>query len=171
MVSEGDNLALHVLRAIEIDPGQVQRHLARQADVETGSSDEATSLRFSTAAAGALELAVTEAMSLGHNYIGCEHLLLGLVGEPAGTAGQVLRALGAEARLTRRAVTAALAGYVHLRAQTSATPVADPMRAADPTPAADSMRALAAALQQHLQPLIERIERLEQHLNADGGHR
>jgi len=55
---------------------------------------------------------------MGHNYIGCEHLLLGLIAEPDGTAGQVLRALGAEHRLTRRAVTAALAGYVHLRAQT-----------------------------------------------------
>jgi ATP-dependent Clp protease ATP-binding subunit ClpA len=159
MVSEGDNLALHVLRAIEIDPAQVQRDLTRQAGTETGGSDQATSAHFSTAAASALELAVTEATSLGHNYIGCEHLLLGLVGEPDGTAGQVLRALGAEARLTRRAVTAALAGYVHLRAQTSAAPAADPMQA------------LTSALQQHLRPLIERIERLEQHLNSAGGHR
>jgi ATP-dependent Clp protease ATP-binding subunit ClpC len=157
MVSEGENLALHVLRAIEIDPAQVQRDLTRQAGTETGGFDEAASQHFSTAAAGALELAVTEATSLGHNYIGCEHLLLGLVGEPAGSAGQVLRALGAEARLTRRAVTAALAGYVHLRAQTSAAPATDPMQA------------LTSALQQHLQPLVERIERLEQHLSTAGG--
>jgi hypothetical protein len=55
-------------------------------------------------------------ISLGHDYVGCEHLLIGLVAEPDGTAGQVLRTLGAEPRLTRHAVAAAPAGYVHLRA-------------------------------------------------------
>ncbi|MFI7420833.1 Clp protease N-terminal domain-containing protein [Nonomuraea sp. NPDC049684] len=97
-------------------------------------------------------MTVTEATAMGHNYVGCEHLLLGLVTEPDGTAGQVLRALGAEPRLVRRAVTAALAGYVHLRAQTSA--------------AGDPAQALAAAVRQQVQPLIERIERLEQNLGA-----
>jgi ATP-dependent Clp protease ATP-binding subunit ClpC len=157
LISEGDNLALHVLRAMEIEPAQVHRDLSRQAGAEARGPSEGQSQHFSTAAAGALELAVTEATSLGHNYIGCEHLLLGLVGEPDGAAGQVLRTSGAEARLTRRAVTAALAGYVHLRAQTAASP------------AAHTMQALTAALQQQLQPLMARIERLEQHHGpADG---
>jgi len=157
IIDEGDNLALHVLRAIDIDPPQVRRDLARSANAEAGGPTDAASQHFSTAVAGALELAVTEATSLGHNYIGCEHLLLGLVGEPDGTAGQVLRALGAEPRLARRAVSAALAGYVHLRAQTAAASTADPMKA------------LAVALQQHLQPLIARIERLEERLDSAGG--
>jgi ATP-dependent Clp protease ATP-binding subunit ClpA len=159
MVREGTNLALHVLRAIEIDPAQVLRDLERQAGPEAGGSAEAASQHFSTAAAGALELAVTEATALGHNYVGCEHLLLGLVGEPDGVAGQVLRASGAEPRLTRRAVTAALAGYVHLRAQTAAPPAADPAHA------------VAAVVQQHLQPLIARIERLEQRLDPGDAQR
>lgn len=148
MLAEGQNLALHVLRAVDIDPAQVQRDLDRQMAGEEGGAGDGTSVHFSDPAAGALELTVTEAAALGHNYVGCEHLLLGLVGEPDGTAGQVLRALGAEPRLVRRAVTAALAGYVHLRAQTSA--------------AGDPAQALAAAVQQQLRPLIERIERLEQ---------
>lgn len=149
MVAEGGNLALHVLRALDIDPPQIQRDLERQTGAEEGGAEYDSSVHFSTAAAGALELAVTEATALGHNYVGCEHLLLGLVTEPDGTAGQVLRAHGAEPRLTRRAVTAALAGYVHLRAQTSA---------------ADPAQALTAAVQQQLQPLIARIERLEERL-------
>lgn len=152
MLAEGQNLALHVLRAVEIDPAQVQRDLDRQAVGEEGGAGEGSSVHFSGPAAGALELTVTEATALGHNYVGCEHLLLGLITEPDGTAGQVLRALGAEPRLVRRAVTAALAGYVHLRAQTPA--------------AGDPAQALAAAMQQQLQPLIERIERLEQHLGS-----
>src|SRR6185369_3066570 len=120
LLAEGGNLALHVLRAVEIEPGAAGRELARPGPDEPATGD--TGLRFSSPAANALELAVTEATGLGHNYVGCEHLLLGLVAEPDGTAGQVLRSLGAELRLTRRAVVAALAGYVHLRAQAAQSP-------------------------------------------------
>ncbi|GHE26454.1 hypothetical protein GCM10017673_30310 [Streptosporangium violaceochromogenes] len=147
MLAEGQNLALHVLRAVEIDPAHIQRDLDRRTAGEEGGAGEGSSAHFSDPAAGVLELTVTEATALGHNYVGCEHLLLGLISEPEGVAGQVLRTLGAEPRLVRRAVTAALAGYVHLRAQTSTTE--------------DPAQALAAAVRQQLQPLIERIERLE----------
>jgi hypothetical protein len=95
---------------------------------------------------------VTEAIAFGHNYVGCEHLLLGLVTEPDGTAGEVLRELGAEPPLTRRAVSAALAGYVHLRAQTSA---------------ADPAAGMVAAVSRQLQPLIACIEWLEQRLGPE----
>ncbi|WP_426510805.1 Clp protease N-terminal domain-containing protein [Dactylosporangium sp. McL0621] len=141
ILAEGGNLALHVLRAIDVEPPRVTAALAAQSTVEapTSAAPTAGALRFSTPAAAALELAVTEATALGHNYVGCEHLLLGLISEPDGAAGQVLRSLGAELRLTRRAVTAALAGYVHLQAQ-------------------------APSLDSALAPLLERIERLEARL-------
>jgi ATP-dependent Clp protease ATP-binding subunit ClpA len=138
VLTEGGNLAVRVLRAIDIEPTQVRAALATQSLAEAPVADDAAR-RLSGPAAAALELAVTEATALGHNYVGCEHLLLGLIAEPDGAAGQVLRSLGAELRLTRRAVSAALAGYVHLQAR------------ADP----------AAALQAALAPLVERIERLE----------
>ncbi|MGW5162657.1 Clp protease N-terminal domain-containing protein, partial [Nonomuraea wenchangensis] len=79
------------------------------------------------------------------------------VAEPDGTAGQVLRALGAEPRLTRRAVSAALAGYVHLRASTQ--------QAAAPAPgqAEQLAAALKAQLKAELRPIVERLERLETH--------
>jgi ATP-dependent Clp protease ATP-binding subunit ClpC len=109
-----------------------------------------------------VELTVTEAIALGHNYVGCEHLLLGLISEPDGTAGQVLRSLGAELRSTRRAVVAALAGYVHLRAQAAGGSPAVP---------ADATKAVAAAVRQELQPVIGRIERLEQHVGLTGSSR
>ncbi|WP_433614306.1 Clp protease N-terminal domain-containing protein [Dactylosporangium sp. CA-139114] len=135
IVAEGGNLALHVLRAIDIEPSAVPAAISATPE----PAESADGRRFSAPAAAALELAVTEATALGHNYVGCEHLLLGLVAEPDGAAGQALRALGAELRLTRRAVTAALAGYVHLQAQS-------------PT------------LESALAPLLERIERLEHRL-------
>jgi ATP-dependent Clp protease ATP-binding subunit ClpA len=154
MIDERHNLGLQVLRAIEVDPAAVQRDLARRSDREPGVT-AATAPHFSGPAAGALELAVTEATSMGHNYVGCEHLLLGLVGEPDGVAGQVLRSAGADARLTRRAVTAALVGYAHLRDQSTA-------------PTAGQLQALATAVGQQLQPLVARIERLEQRLDVAG---
>jgi ATP-dependent Clp protease ATP-binding subunit ClpC len=157
LLAEGGNLALHVLRALEIEPDQVTRELANQSLTEAGNAaTDGESQHFSGPAANALELAVTEATAFGHNYVGCEHLLLGLIAEPDSVAGQILRGLGAELRLTRRAVTAALAGYVHLRAQTASS---------TPTPA-ETATALAAAVRQELQPLLHRIERLEEQVGA-----
>lgn len=199
VLAEGGNLALHVLRALEIEPDAVSRDLASRSLAEPGYGESSQPERFSPSAANALELAVTEATALGHNYVGTEHLLLGLIAEPDGVAGQTLRAFGAELRLTRRAVAAALAGYVHLRAQTAAQGTAVPtetpgVTAADaaagtaaagvgvgvaatgtvtgsgaqagvgailPAPAA---AVLATAIRQELQPLISRIERLEEHI-------
>ncbi|MEO3812965.1 Clp protease N-terminal domain-containing protein [Sphaerisporangium sp. B11E5] len=168
LIAEGGNLALHVLRAIDIDPGRLAEALAedsalsedadrpestgRAATASPGGGEPAR--HFSAPAAAALELAVSEATGLGHNYVGCEHLLLGLVADPDGAAGQTLRSLGADPRLTRRAVSAALAGYVHLRTQTAATAV----------PPAE---ALTAAVRAELQPLVARIERLESRLGGE----
>jgi ATP-dependent Clp protease ATP-binding subunit ClpA len=156
LLAEGGNLALQVLRALELEPAQVGRELQRLPAGEAGPSAGPGARRFSGPAANALERSVGEAIALGHNFVGCEHLLLGLVAEPDGTAGRLLRRLGAEPRPTRRAVTAALAGYAHLRSQT----------AADET---GGTRAVAAAVRQELQPVIGRVERLERHLGLPAG--
>ncbi|MEV0755662.1 Clp protease N-terminal domain-containing protein [Streptosporangium sp. NPDC050280] len=165
MLAEGGNLALQVLGALEIGPEEVRRRLDRlgldaPAPVAETTSSE-SDLTFGAPAAAALEMTVTEATSLGHNYVGCEHLLLGLVAEPDGAAGRILRELGAEHRLTRHAVSAALAGYVHLRAQTrtATTPPVTP-----PVLPADAASALSAAVREELRPVLLRLERLEERL-------
>jgi ATP-dependent Clp protease ATP-binding subunit ClpC len=141
------NLALRVLRALEIDPERIGRELARNlaTEVPVGADD---ALRLSGAAANALELAATEATALGHNYLGCEHLLLGMIAEPEGVAGQVLRSCGADLRTVRPAVAAALAGLAHNR-----SPV--------PSPQSDITALVAQAVGAQLQPLVARLERLE----------
>lgn len=111
LVDEGGNLALDVLRAIDIDPRTLRFPVA-----------QGNGTGFAQDAVNALELAVVEAMALGHNYVGCEHLLLGIVAEPDGKGGEVLRELGADLKGTRRAVQTALAGIVHLKKQQQATP-------------------------------------------------
>jgi ATP-dependent Clp protease ATP-binding subunit ClpA len=153
LLAEGGNLALRVLHAMEIEPDQVRGDLARAPLAEPGPVTSGR--QFSGPAAGAVGLAVAEATALGHNYVGCEHLLLGLCAEPDGEAGRVLRALGAEPRATRRSVAAALAGYVHLRAQ------AAPEQAAPDQATTDPVRA-------ELRALARRIERLEQQAGGAG---
>jgi ATP-dependent Clp protease ATP-binding subunit ClpA len=104
-------------------------------------------LRFSRPMAVALELSVGEAIGLGHNYVGCEHLLIGLVGEPDGATGVVLRSRGLEVKAVRRSVAAAVAGYAHLRSTLRGAP-------AQPS-------ALISVVRAEIAPLIARIERLE----------
>ena len=148
MIDEGNNMALHVLRAVDVDPAQIAEDLRHRSMVEPGEA--ATDRTFSTAAGAALELTVAEATALGHNYIGCEHLVLGLIADPDGVAGHVLRARGAELRVTRRAVVSALAMYVHARGLAPSVSAA---------PA--SKDAVAEVLRAELKPLLERLDRLE----------
>lgn len=152
LVSEGTNLALSVLRAVGVDPQRLVRSLGRT-DEPTLPEAAADVLAFSAPAAAALRLAVTEAISLGHNYVGGEHLLLGLAADPDGVAGAALREAGAEQRSLRRAVTAAMAGYTYLRSQ----------QAASPAPALDAV--VADAVQRQLTPLVERLSAVEERLD------
>jgi ATP-dependent Clp protease ATP-binding subunit ClpA len=157
MLAEGTNLAPRVLRAMEIDPAHAARALAKTAPAAQ-IAENLSATQFSGPAANALELSVTEALALGHNYVGCEHLLLGLLGEPDGTAGHVLRDLGVDLRTARRTVVAALTGYTHLRAQTR------------PPAPADAAAMITTAVRQELRPILDRVERLEQRagLAAEG---
>jgi ATP-dependent Clp protease ATP-binding subunit ClpA len=66
---------------------------------------------FKPRAKKALELALREALQLGHNYIGTEHILLGLIREGDDVAAQVLQNLGADLNRVRQQVVALLAGY------------------------------------------------------------
>jgi ATP-dependent Clp protease ATP-binding subunit ClpC len=168
ILAEGGNMALHILPAMEIEPGQLQHELDRltaAGPAAAGGPDAAAGPPlagtggpgpgFSEPAVAALQLTITEAAALGHNYVGCEHLLLGLIAEPDGSAGRILRGQGAEIRLTRRSVAAALVGYAHLSAQHPAGRApADQVTASG----------LAAAIREELQPLAQRVARLEQRL-------
>ena len=142
MITEGENLALRVLQAMELDPAALSW-------AETDEPGGGPGLRYSTPAANALEMTVAEAAAMGHNYVGCEHLVIGLAAEPDGVASRVLREAGADARSVRRTVSAAVGGYAHLRAKQAPT----------------GAEQLTAVVRQELRPLIQRIEALETRLN------
>src|SRR5947209_7372182 len=142
ILQEKGNLAVKVLAALEIAPDDLERELRGSMDA---GDDAPTALPITDNLRAALTLAIQESAGLGHNYVGCEHLLLGLVAEPNGLAGSVLRRLGMELRITRRAVTTALTGFLHAR---QSTPAAAPMPAVDKT----------------LRQILERLDAIEARL-------
>lgn len=110
IVDEGTNLAVRVLRSLDIEIEDLRAELVASMGPTTTPIDE--HLPFTSLAKRSLELAAKESLGLGHNYIGCEHLLLGLLATEEGMASQVLRRMGSELRTTRLAVVSALSGLV-----------------------------------------------------------
>lgn len=129
LVDQGTNLAIRVLAALEIETEDLVAELTASMPEATRAPSE--QVPFTPRAKRALEETAKEAMLLGHNYIGCEHILLGLTAVEDGIASQVLRRMGADTRTTRRAVTTALAGFVHATTQpkpaSASASHADPM--------------------------------------------
>jgi ATP-dependent Clp protease ATP-binding subunit ClpC len=119
LIDEGGNLALEVLASLDIERVDVRAELVASMGAPT-PEPLAAHLPFTRLAKRALELATKEALTLGHNYIGCEHLLLSLLATEDGLASQVLRRMGLELRTTRRAVVTALTGFVHAQQRESA---------------------------------------------------
>jgi len=93
LVQEGSGVAANVLRKLHIDLEKVRMELEKV--VEGGATLVSMGqLPFTPRAKKVLEMALEEASKLGHNYIGTEHLLLGLVKESEGIAARVLQNLG-----------------------------------------------------------------------------
>jgi ATP-dependent Clp protease ATP-binding subunit ClpA len=115
ILDEGTNVGVKVLDSLEVEPTDLRAELV----ASLGPPGKLPSEKppFTPLAKAVLEHAASESLSLGHNYIGCEHLLLGLVAVEDGLASQVLRRMGVELRTTRRAVTATLSEYVRAREQ------------------------------------------------------
>jgi hypothetical protein len=107
LIAEGDGVAAKALQALGISLEGV-RAKVEEGSEETGASG---SPPFTPRAKKTLELALREALQLGHSYIGTEHLLLGLVREGEGVAVQILESLGADLVQVRATVIRFMAGY------------------------------------------------------------
>src|SRR3954447_6010511 len=77
VLDQGDNLAVKVLRSMEVEPDDVRAELVASMGPATAAPPGL--VPFTPRAKRALQLTSTESLSMGHNYIGCEHLLLGLL--------------------------------------------------------------------------------------------
>ena len=108
MLREEEGLAARVLASLDVTVEEVRAQVLRM----VGQGDEVTAgqIPFTPRAKKILELALRECLSLGHNYIGTEHLLLGLVREGEGVAMKILLDFGVDAEKVRNEVIALLGG-------------------------------------------------------------
>jgi ATP-dependent Clp protease ATP-binding subunit ClpA len=100
LVREREGLAARALAALGLDEDEVRADVVRI--VGTGEKPQLGQIPFTPRAKKVLELAKREARSLGHNYIGTEHVLLGLVAENEGVGMRILADRGAHADTVRR---------------------------------------------------------------------
>lgn len=107
LVHEGEGVAAKALWSLDIGLDAVRNKIeAIIGQGEGGSTD----FSYTPRAKRVMELAFAEAQELGHNYIGTEHILLGLIRENEGIAAKVLIALGAELDMVRELVVEMLGG-------------------------------------------------------------
>jgi ATP-dependent Clp protease ATP-binding subunit ClpC len=109
LIHEGEGVAAKALEqlgvSLEAVREKVEETIGLSGTAPTGSPP------FTPRAKKVLELSLREALQLGHNYIGTEHMLLGLVREGEGVAAQVLVSLGADLARVRQQVIQLLSGY------------------------------------------------------------
>ena len=102
LIREGEGVAVRALESLGISVAAVGARV--QEIIGQGQSAPTGHIPFTPRAKKVLELSLREALLLGHDYIGTEHLLLGLIGEGEGVAAQVLMQLGADLSRVRQRV-------------------------------------------------------------------
>ena len=109
LIHEGEGVAAKALESLGVSLEAVRA----QVEEIIGQGQQAPSghIPFTPRAKKVLELSLREALQLGHNYIGTEHILLGLIREGEGVAAQVLVKLGADLSRVRQQVIQLLSGY------------------------------------------------------------
>ena len=109
LIHEGEGVAAKALESLNISLEAVRAQV--EEIIGQGGSSPSGHIPFTPRAKKVLELSLREALQLGHNYIGTEHILLGLLREGEGVATQVLVKLGADLGKVRQQVIQLLSGY------------------------------------------------------------
>jgi ATP-dependent Clp protease ATP-binding subunit ClpC len=108
LLREGEGVAAKALASLGLDIESVRTHV--ESILGTGQ-ESASEIGYTPRAKKVIELAMEEALRLGHNYVGTEHILLGLIREGEGIAAQVLTGMGVDINLMRQRVIEMLGGY------------------------------------------------------------
>jgi ATP-dependent Clp protease ATP-binding subunit ClpA len=150
LIHEGEGVAAKALESLGISLDAVRQ----QVEEIIGQGQQAPSghIPFTPRAKKVLELTRREAEQLGHNYIGTEHILLGLIREGDGVAAQVLVRLGADLNRVRQTVIQLLHGH----------PAKEPVST---RPAAQELR-LLPAVQARLEAVEQRLTAIEQRVGT-----
>jgi ATP-dependent Clp protease ATP-binding subunit ClpC len=185
LLREDDGLAARALAAMGIGLDAVRREV-RQI-IGPGEGEQAGHIPFTPRAKKVLELSLREALQLGHNYIGTEHILLGLVREGEGVAAQVLVKMGADLNRVRHEVIVLLHGQREQEAGAAETPGESPAPEERPHPATaghlsqpvrvagsriqlESVNVRISEMISRLDMVVERLVSMEERLASIEGH-
>jgi len=163
LIHEGEGVASKALESLGISLESVREQV--QEIIGQGQQAPTGHIPFTPRAKKVLELSLREALQLGHNYIGTEHILLGLIREGEGVAAQVLVKLGADLSRVRQQVIQLISGYQGGKEGAGAG--VGPSGAAEGTPAGSLVldqfgRSLTqAAREGKLDPVIGREKEIE----------
>ncbi|MEM8903954.1 MAG: ATP-dependent Clp protease ATP-binding subunit [Actinomycetota bacterium] len=119
LIHEGEGVAAKALESLGISLEAVRSQV--EEIIGQGGASPSGHIPFTPRAKKVLELSLREALQLGHNYIGTEHILLGLIRAGEGVAAQVLVKLGADLSRVRQQVIQLLSGYSGPSGQTSSS--------------------------------------------------
>ncbi len=109
LLHEGEGVAAQALEKLGVPLDDARARVEKI--IGRGQSPPVSHIPFTPRAKRVLELSLRESQNLGHNYIGTEHILLGLVREGEGVAAKVLQIMGVELNGVRQAVVGLLSGY------------------------------------------------------------
>jgi ATP-dependent Clp protease ATP-binding subunit ClpC len=158
LIHEGEGIAAKALESLDITLDSVRTQV--QETIGQGQSAPSGHIPFTPRAKKVLELSLREALQLGHNYIGTEHILLGLIREGEGVAAQVLAKLGADLPKVRQTVIQLVSGYQGREPVTAGGPT-------EATPAGSAVldqfgrNLTQAAREGKLDPVIGRSQEIE----------
>ena len=157
LIHEGEGVAAKALESLGISLEAVRQ----QVEEIIGQGQQAPSghIPFTPRAKKVLELSLREALQLGHDYIGTEHILLGLIREGEGVAAQVLVRLGADLNRVRQQVIQLLHGWHSEEPETTHPELR-------PRPAGGRERRLLAALQARVTAIESRLPVIEQRVGT-----
>ena len=124
LIREGDGLAVAILKKLNVNVSALKAEIEKIVAVGTEFSP-AGEIPFTPQAKKVLEYAISEARSLGHNYIGTEHLLLGLIREGEGIASLVLRDFGVSVAAAKAQAQELLGEQASKQTSTTRTPALD----------------------------------------------
>ncbi|GAB3621707.1 ATP-dependent Clp protease ATP-binding subunit [Glutamicibacter sp. PS] len=164
LIHEGDGVAAQAMESLNISLGAVREQV--QEIIGKGQQAPSGHIPFTPRAKKVLELSLREALQLGHNYIGTEHILLGLIREGEGVAAQVLVKLGADLGRVRQQVIQLLSGYQGGGKETASAGVSSGGQS-EGTPAGSAVldqfgrNLTAAAREGKLDPVIGREHEME----------
>jgi ATP-dependent Clp protease ATP-binding subunit ClpA len=132
ILNEGENLGVRMLRELGVDVDELRRAATSDQTMEVSDVSDVTRQSasptldeenlwraLSVPARLSIASALEESVALGHPFLGCEHVLLGLMDVADGAASRILRQFGLDTAIARRAVSSAVVGFAHARATMS----------------------------------------------------